>query len=199
MQCSVCKYENNAADRYCAECGTPLAEQCRGCGVELESGAKFCTKCGTTTSPSEHVESGERPTSRNIADYTPRYLADKILQSRSAIEGERMQVTVLIAEQTSNDRVRFSDYPITISDDLQGHDLEFLVFDEERVIGFRDDEERVIGLERCCDSLRQHFRVFEQTLTRHRDDNRRDFGIVPHWFLSDPGVFEIRVLAETID
>ena len=31
-------------------------------------------------------------------DYTPRHLADKILQSKSALEGERKQVTVLFAD-----------------------------------------------------------------------------------------------------
>ena len=31
-------------------------------------------------------------------DYTPKHLADKILQSKSAIEGERKQVTVLFAD-----------------------------------------------------------------------------------------------------
>ncbi len=32
------------------------------------------------------------------ASYTPRHLADKILKSRSALEGERRQVTVLFAD-----------------------------------------------------------------------------------------------------
>ena len=31
-------------------------------------------------------------------DYTPKHLADKILQSKSALEGERKQVTVLMAD-----------------------------------------------------------------------------------------------------
>ena len=30
--------------------------------------------------------------------YTPKHLADKILQSKSALEGERKQVTVLFAD-----------------------------------------------------------------------------------------------------
>ena len=35
---------------------------------------------------------------RAPADYTPKHLADKILQSKSALEGERKQVTVMFAD-----------------------------------------------------------------------------------------------------
>jgi class 3 adenylate cyclase/tetratricopeptide (TPR) repeat protein len=38
------------------------------------------------------------PPARDPRDYTPRHLADKILQSKSALEGERKQVTVLFAD-----------------------------------------------------------------------------------------------------
>jgi class 3 adenylate cyclase len=38
------------------------------------------------------------PAERSPRDYTPHHLADKILQSKSALEGERKQVTVLFAD-----------------------------------------------------------------------------------------------------
>ena len=38
------------------------------------------------------------PPARNPLTYTPKHLADKILQSKSALEGERKQVTVLFAD-----------------------------------------------------------------------------------------------------
>jgi class 3 adenylate cyclase len=38
------------------------------------------------------------PPDRTPRDYTPKHLADKILQSKSALEGERKQVTVLFAD-----------------------------------------------------------------------------------------------------
>ena len=45
---------------------------------------------------------GDRPPTpsvvRSVADYTPKHLADRILQSNSALEGERKQVTVLFAD-----------------------------------------------------------------------------------------------------
>ncbi len=39
---------------------------------------------------------------RDPRDYTPKHLAEKILQSKSAIEGERKQVTVLFADVKSS-------------------------------------------------------------------------------------------------
>ena len=44
------------------------------------------------------MDSHERTATRAVADYTPKHLADKILKSRSALEGERKQVTVLFAD-----------------------------------------------------------------------------------------------------
>ena len=40
----------------------------------------------------------DSPPARDPRDYTPKHLADKILQSKSALEGERKQVTVLFAD-----------------------------------------------------------------------------------------------------
>jgi class 3 adenylate cyclase len=42
------------------------------------------------------------PTERAPRDYTPHHLAEKILTSRSALEGERKQVTVLFADVKSS-------------------------------------------------------------------------------------------------
>ncbi len=51
--------------------------------------AKFCHACGQ---PAEALPE------REPRSYTPKHLADKILQSKSALEGERKQVTVLFAD-----------------------------------------------------------------------------------------------------
>jgi hypothetical protein len=40
----------------------------------------------------------KEPTPREPRSYTQKHLAEKILTSRSALEGERKQVTVLFAE-----------------------------------------------------------------------------------------------------
>ncbi|MCJ7795567.1 MAG: hypothetical protein MUQ56_02160, partial [Thermoleophilia bacterium] len=39
-----------------------------------------------------------RPPTPDPRAYTPKHLADKILTSRAALEGERKQVTVLLAD-----------------------------------------------------------------------------------------------------
>ena len=44
------------------------------------------------------AESPPSPPERDPRSYTPKHLADKILQSKSALEGERKQVTVLFAD-----------------------------------------------------------------------------------------------------
>src|SRR3989442_858841 len=88
MNCASCGHDNPDSARFCLECGTPFALRCAGCGAELPGGAKFCLECGAAVAPARH--SPRAPTSR--------HLADKIRQSKSAVEGERKQVTVLFAD-----------------------------------------------------------------------------------------------------
>ncbi|HEV8474805.1 MAG TPA: AAA family ATPase [Methylomirabilota bacterium] len=65
--------------------------RCPNCSTELPDTAKFCLECGQPiTRPSA--------TFASPASYTPKHLADKILTSRSALEGERKQVTVLFCD-----------------------------------------------------------------------------------------------------
>jgi class 3 adenylate cyclase len=53
---------------------------------------------GDSVSPGRAAEAPAPVPERIPRDYTPRHLADKILQSKSALEGERKQVTVLFAD-----------------------------------------------------------------------------------------------------
>ena len=96
MKCARCQHENEAGAKFCEECAAPLVRACAKCGRQLSSTAKFCSECAHPTGRAE----ASPPASRFGApdSYTPKYLADRILTSKAAIEGERKQVTVLFAD-----------------------------------------------------------------------------------------------------
>ena len=95
MQCPRCQAENRAGRRFCAECWAPLALPCASCGFSNEPEEKFCGGCGT---PLTAAPRPPAPPARAPQSYTPGYLAEKILTAKSALEGERKQVTVLFAD-----------------------------------------------------------------------------------------------------
>jgi class 3 adenylate cyclase/tetratricopeptide (TPR) repeat protein len=92
MKCSRCQAENDAGARFCEDCGARLEAVCPSCGTVVTPGKKFCRSCGAalTAEPAGRSASPE--------SYIPKHLAEKILTSRAAIEGERKQVTVLFAD-----------------------------------------------------------------------------------------------------
>src|SRR4029453_13064340 len=94
MKCPRCQHENPTGSSFCLECGARLGLTCGSCGTDLPAGSKFCNKCGQAVgSPA----AGE-PRFASPEAYTPKHLAEKILTSKSALEGERKQVTVLFAD-----------------------------------------------------------------------------------------------------
>jgi double zinc ribbon protein len=93
MKCSGCGFDNAAGMKFCNECGGALASKCRSCGFENPRGMKFCGECGKSL-----ADSGPPVRSPDPRSYTAHYLAEKILTSRSALEGERKQVTILFAD-----------------------------------------------------------------------------------------------------
>src|SRR5262245_52551953 len=96
MLCPRCHAENRAVRRFCAACGASLALACPACGFSNEPSEKFCGGCGAPLGASMRAAHGSRFSSPE--SYTPRYLAAKILTSKTALEGERKQVTVLFAD-----------------------------------------------------------------------------------------------------
>ena len=95
MKCSKCQFDNPQDSKFCLECGQKLELGCPECGKALPIGAKFCNECGCNlekpaiTPPIDYTQ----PKS-----YTPKFMAEKILTTRSSIEGERKLVTVLFAD-----------------------------------------------------------------------------------------------------
>jgi class 3 adenylate cyclase len=96
MQCPRCQHENREGRRFCAECGASLALTCPSCGFSNEPGEKFCGGCGASLGASAGTAAGSRFSSPQ--SYIPKHLAEKILTSKAALEGERKQVTVLFAD-----------------------------------------------------------------------------------------------------
>ena len=94
MDCPQCRHANPPGSNYCSGCGTRLRPICPACANDLPPGARFCNTCGAP------VEQAPVPDTRFASpeSYTPRHLAEKILTSRSALEGERKQVTVLFVD-----------------------------------------------------------------------------------------------------
>ena len=98
MKCPACQQENPSGARFCNGCATPLAGICPSCGSANPPDSRFCNQCAAAlVGGPASAEAAGRP-ERDPRDYTPRHLADKILQIKSALEGERKQVTVLFAD-----------------------------------------------------------------------------------------------------
>jgi class 3 adenylate cyclase/predicted ATPase len=93
VNCPRCQHDNPAGVKFCGECGARLETACPACGAVNPPGNKFCGQCGAALV--------QAVTSTKFASpeiYTPKHLAEKILTSKSALEGERKQVTVLFAD-----------------------------------------------------------------------------------------------------
>ncbi|NIS70351.1 MAG: AAA family ATPase [Proteobacteria bacterium] len=95
MKCPKCQFDNREGVKFCEKCGAKMELVCPNCGAEVPLDRQFCGECGhdlrkpKETPPIDYSQ----PQS-----YTPKFLADKILTTRSSIEGERKLVTVLFAD-----------------------------------------------------------------------------------------------------
>ena len=94
MKCPRCQHENPPQAKFCLECGARVALTCTKCRSELPASAKFCLECGAPVASQATAE----PRFTTPDSYPPKHLAEKILISKNALEGERKQVTVLFAD-----------------------------------------------------------------------------------------------------
>jgi class 3 adenylate cyclase/tetratricopeptide (TPR) repeat protein len=92
MHCPRCGFENPEGMKFCGQCASPLGRRCPQCGFDNPPGFAFCGQCATplTAAPSMAAPSPQT--------YTPAHLVEKILTSKTALEGERKQVTVLFTD-----------------------------------------------------------------------------------------------------
>src|SRR3989454_7430236 len=93
MKCPRCQHENRPGAKFWEECAAPLGRVCPNCSSQVSATAKFCPECAhPLAAPS--VE----PRFASPRTYTPKHLAERILTSKAALEGQRKQVTVLFAD-----------------------------------------------------------------------------------------------------
>src|SRR5690349_5896418 len=93
MRCVECQQESPAGAKFCGECGARLAPACPDCGTAHRPGQSFCWACGVRLLALTSATAAGAPRS-----HIPRHLAERILTSKAALEGERKQVTVLFAD-----------------------------------------------------------------------------------------------------
>ncbi|KPK21204.1 MAG: guanylate cyclase [Nitrospira bacterium SG8_3] len=95
MKCPECQFENVEGAKFCRKCGHKQEILCSECGNALPPDSVFCQECG------HDLRQAQEPPPIDYSQpqsYTPKYLAEKILTTRSSIEGERKLVTVLFAD-----------------------------------------------------------------------------------------------------
>ena len=95
MRCPKCQFDNPEVVKFCVECGNKLEVKCPKCGFSNSPSFKFCGECGNNL---KKIAEALPLSYAQPQSYTPKYLADKILTSRSTIEGERKLVSVLFAD-----------------------------------------------------------------------------------------------------
>src|SRR5215469_4689195 len=105
MKCPHCGSDNRAGRRFCGACGAPIPSPCPSCGFANEPDERFCGGCGRNLT--------ERPL-QSPHSYTPKHLADRILTSRAAMEGERKQVSVLFCDLVDSSRLAANLEPETM-------------------------------------------------------------------------------------
>jgi class 3 adenylate cyclase/tetratricopeptide (TPR) repeat protein len=85
MSCPQCGQPIAPAARFCSHCGARQELRCPSCQERNAPASRFCSHCG------EVLTAG-------AAAAPPKHLADRILTSRGALEGERKHVTILFAD-----------------------------------------------------------------------------------------------------
>jgi len=95
MKCPKCQFENRDVAKFCGKCAAKLEVICSQCGNTNPPDINFCDGCGHDL---REVKSGLPIDYSQPQSYTPKVLADKILTTRSSIEGERKLVTVLFTD-----------------------------------------------------------------------------------------------------
>ena len=103
MRCPHCHHETREHARFCGSCGAAIERSvaCPRCATPNPRGQQFCDACGASLAPN----AGGMAKPSDARTYTPRHLAEKILTTRTALEGERKQVSVLFVDVVDSMRL----------------------------------------------------------------------------------------------
>jgi class 3 adenylate cyclase len=181
MKCPRCQHENPPQAKFCLECGARVALTCTKCRSELPAGAKFCLECGEAVAS----QATAQPRFTSPDSYTPKHLAEKILTSKAALEGERKQVTILFADLKGSMELladRDPEEARKILDPVLEHMMEAVHRYEGTVNQVMGDGIMALfgaplahedhAVRACYAALRM-----QDTLKRYADDTRRSHGI----------------------
>ena len=97
MTCPHCRHANPADARFCTGCGQPLALLCLACQTPNTPDSRFCKACGTSLAAPPQLDLRAAAPCPILHDISLRRST-----SRSALEGERKQVTVLFCDLTNS-------------------------------------------------------------------------------------------------
>jgi class 3 adenylate cyclase/tetratricopeptide (TPR) repeat protein len=95
MKCLKCDFDNREGVKFCEGCGAKLELICPECRAVIPHDRSFCGDCGHDLRKPKEAKPLDYGQPHS---YTPKHLADKILTTRSSIEGERKLVTILFAD-----------------------------------------------------------------------------------------------------
>jgi class 3 adenylate cyclase/tetratricopeptide (TPR) repeat protein len=180
MTCPRCQAVNREDRRFCEDCGARLAAACAACGAEVTPGKKFCGSCGSAISAAPPQRRLDSP-----GAYIPKHLAEKILTSKIALEGERKRVTVLFADMKGSMELladRDPEEARKILDPVLERMMEAVHYCEGTVNQVLGDGIMALfgapiaqedhALRACYASLRM-----QEAVTRYGDDARRSLGV----------------------
>ena len=103
VTCPACTREQLAGAVVCSACGAALPLVCSACGRANVPDSNFCSHCGAPVQAGAGAAVASQPTRLPAPGlqpraYTPNHLVEKILSQRSALTGERKQVTVFFID-----------------------------------------------------------------------------------------------------
>ncbi len=98
--CRQCGHDNAHGFLFCSQCGTKLDRACPSCGAAAGLDQRFCGMCGQSLAPAGEAE--RPPLFGELPGEVPSHLEERIRNSRTTMDGERKQVTVLFADITGS-------------------------------------------------------------------------------------------------